>query len=236
MKFVLLALLAAVLIFAGCASQQAGNGQNAALPTAVQERTGTGVEPAQQAASQAGNAPQKAKTSCVLTLTPDTINAGDAADIGFSVYSDGNTKFTYNCGGEVREISAGGLITGSRLCNFMQPGEQTVWIKAEGELCAQKTLTVKASGTAKSCYINQSSVKKDLQAYSYEATVHFDGFAPGDKLVWICDRTTATKTLVGSSAGMPRQETISCDYNGRPANDYITVSVAGIDCGRISTR
>ena len=233
MKVILIVLLAAALVIAGCASQQGS--QNAALPTAVQERTGAEVQP-QQAVQQTGGTQQNAKINCVLTLTPGTINAGDATDIGFSVYSDGNTKFTYNCGDEVREISAGGLITGSRLCNFMQAGEQTVWIKAEGVLCAQKTLTVKASGTAKSCYIDPSSVEKDLQAYSYTATVHFDGFAPGDKLIWVCDRTTATRVLVGTTAGMPRQEIISCDYNGRPTKDSITVSIAGTSCGEISTR
>jgi len=113
-----------------------------------------------------------------------------------------------------------------------------VWIKADGAVCAQKTLVVQQAQTAKTCYIDQSSVKRDLVNYVYEARVQFSGFSPQDELVWICDRTTTRLTLGGggSPIGMPLYSDISCDFASRPVNDNIGVSIGDVSCGSISTR
>lgn len=266
MKMVLLVVLASALLLFGCASapqQQAvapafGN-KNTSSPPAVQERTGAEVEPknttpaqnqsplenttiqyvenATNTTVQANVTKQQVKNSCSLALYPESVAAGDSVEVSYTVYSEGNTRFTYSCGDEVRRISEGGLTTGTGLCHFSNEGEQTVWIKADDEICAQKTLNVSKGSAKRKCYIDTGSVQKNLQSYSYSATVYFDGFKPGDKLVWVCDYTTASKTLAGDpNAGMPRMEIISCDFNGRPLRDAIQVSVGNVSCGEISTR
>lgn len=216
---------------AGIQQQPAAQGQPAQNPPAIKERTGANVEntPAQ---------PQHQKQyTCSLTLTPPTINAGDSVDIGFAVQSEESVAFTYNCGDEIRGISTGGLTSGSRLCQFNAPGSVEVWIKADGVVCAQKTLVVQQAQTAKTCYIDQSSVKRDLANYYYEARVQFTGFSPQDELVWVCDYTTARQRLGGGGVvGMPLYSDIYCDFNGQPKKDAIEVSIGNVPCGSISTR
>ena len=212
------------------AAQQQLPAQN---PPAINARTGANVE-------NASAQPQQQKQyACSLTLTPPTISPGSSTDIGFTVQSNENVKFTYNCGNETRGISTGGLITGSRLCQFDTLGNVDVWIKADGVVCAQKTLAVQQPQTAKTCYINPSSVKRDLTNYYYSMRVQFSGFSPQDKLVWVCDYTTTTQALGGSlsgAVGMPLYSDIYCDFHSRPENSAIEVSIGNVSCGSISTR
>lgn len=173
------------------------------------------------------------------TINADRKMKPSTTDIGFAVQSKENVAFTFNCGSETLGISTGGLTSGSRICQFNTPGSVEVWIKADGVICAQKTLTVQASQTAKTCYIDPASVKRDLANYYYDARVQFTGFSPDDKLVWICGRTTATHTLggeIGGPVGMPLYSDIYCDFNGRPTQDSIEVSIGNFSCGSISTR
>ncbi|MFA6213733.1 MAG: hypothetical protein WC717_00450 [Candidatus Micrarchaeia archaeon] len=211
-----------------CNATQQQPAQNA---PAINARTGANIEPL-------GGLPQQQKQyTCSLTLNPSTIPPGSSTDIGFAVQSEQKVVFTYNCGNEIREISTGGLTSGSRLCQFDTPGSVNVWIKADGAVCAQKTLIVQPLQTAKTCYIDQASVKRDLANYYYEARVQFLGFAPQDELVWICDRTTARHPLGGGgSAGMPLYSDIYCDFANQPVNSAIEVSIGDVSCGSISTR
>ena len=212
--------------------QPAAQQQPVQNPPAINARTGTNVENA------SAQPQQQTQYSCSLTLTPPAIYAGSSTEIGFAVQSNENVEFTYNCGNETRGISTGGLTTGSRLCQFDAPGTVDVWIKADGVICAQKELTVQQQPqAAKTCYIDPSSVKRDLANYYYEARVQFAGFTPQDKLAWVCDYTTTTQTLGGGSAiGMPLYSDIYCDFSGRPVKDTIDVSIGNVSCGSISTR
>ena len=234
-KLLLMATLIISILLLGCTGTQqqpAAQPQPAQKPPAINARTGANVE-------TTSAQPQRQKHStCSLTLTPSTIYAGSSTEIGFAVQSKGSVVFTYNCGNEIREISTGGLTGGSRLCQFNSPGNVNVWIKADGVVCAQKTLIVQQpQTTAKTCYIDQSSVKRNLVNYYYEARVQFSGFSPQDVLVWTCDRTTARHTIGGDEAmGMPLYSDIYCDFNGQPTNSAIDVSIGSISCGSISTR
>jgi hypothetical protein len=216
----------------GAQQQPAGQQQQPAQnPTAINARTGANVENASAPPAQ------PKQQTCALTLSPSSINAGSSTEIGFAVQSAQSVVFTYNCGNEIREISTGGLTSGSRLCQFDAPGEVNVWIKADGAICAQKTLVVQEPRIAKTCHIDQSSVKRDLTNYYYEARVQFAGFSPQDVLVWACDRTTARHTLGGGGAtGMPLYSDIYCDFPGKPTSSTIDVSIGDVSCGSISTR
>jgi len=244
-RFLLMATLVMTILLLGCtipqqpavrqqqdaAQQQQQPEQN--MP-AINARTGANVE---NTAVPPAQAPPKQYT-CSLTLNPSTIAPGGSTEIGFAVQSEQKVAFTYNCGNEIREISSGGLTSGFRLCEFYTSGNIDVWIKADGVVCAQKTLVVQPSQAAKTCYIDQSSVKRDLANYVYDARVHFTGFTPQDELVWICDRTTTNHPLGGGGAamGMPLYSDIYCDFTARPVNDAIEVSIGSVSCGSISTR
>ena len=77
----------------------------------------------------------------------------------------------------------------------------------------------------------------DLASFYYKWTVHFDGFSDGDVLAWVCDNTVTKKKISSDPIwGMPRFETLSCDFSGRPAGDYINVSISGVPCGQVPTR
>lgn len=234
-KLLLMAAVIASILLLGCtgmpqqpsAQQQGQPAQN--MP-AINERTGANVE-------NATVSPQQPKQhTCSLTLSPSTINAGSSTEIGFAVQSEQSVAFTYSCGSEIRGISTGGLTSGSRLCQFNTPGNVEVWIKADGAVCAKKTLVVLQARIAKTCYIDQSSVKRDLASHYYEARVQFTGFSPQDELVWVCDRTTTRHTLGGDGAlGMPLYSDIYCDFASQPENSAIEVSIGSFSCGSIST-
>jgi len=237
-KFLLISAVIMSILLLGCiAPPQQSTAQQQQLPAqnapAINARTGANVENPVVAQPQ-----QQKQYTCFLTLTPSTISPGGSTDIGFAVQSEQKVEFTYNCGSEIRGISTGGLTTGSRLCQFSTPGNVDVWIKADGVVCAQKTLTVQQPQTAKTCYIDPSSVKRDLTNYYYEARVQFSGFSPQDELVWVCDRTTARHTLGGggSAMGMPLYSDIYCDFKSQPENSAIEVSIGAVSCGSISTR
>jgi hypothetical protein len=227
--FISILLLGCTGVQAQSASQQQQSpAQN---PPAINARTGANVE------NTSAPPTQPKQHTCSLTLSPSVINAGSSTEVGFAVQSEQSVEFTYNCGNEIRGISSGGLTSGSRLCQFNTPGNVDIWIKADGVVCAQKTLTVQQPQTAKTCYIDQSSVKRDLSTYNYEARVQFTGFSSQDVLVWICDHTTARHTLGGDEIlGMPLYSDIYCDFPGRPESSSIDVSIAGVSCGSISTR
>lgn len=237
MKAQLLAIFAAFILVFGCASQE-----QPPLPPqpSPQPDTGTGVlQPGgPKPSNNTTAAPSGSQTTCSLTLSPSTIRAGESADVGFSVFADDDTQFTFNCGDEIRSIATGGLTSGSRLCQFNEAGEQQVWIKADGIICAQKALRVlPVSSGPKNCYINESTIKKDFGSHYYEFTVHFTGFEPQDEIVWVCDYTTAKKQIGEAFGfGMPKKETLSCDYSESPRKDFIDVSIGGTGCGRVSTR
>lgn len=244
-RLLLLAALCALLlgcVTSGAAGGIAPNNQNQAPPVQsggntpeIVEGGNTGTvltgEPGENA-TQGGSA-----TTCRLELNPSTIRAGESTDISFAVSAGAPVEFTYNCGEEIRGISTGGMTGGSRLCQFKTPGQVAVWIKADGKVCAQQALNVLGSDSNKTCSIDQGSIEKNLQDYTYKFTVYFDGMSLEDKIVWNCDRTTATKGLYGDpTMGMTRSEILSCDFNSRPLKDTMEVSVGGVPCGTVSTR
>lgn len=242
-KLLLMASAIVFILLLGCTGtqQQPPTQQPAQNPPAINARTGANVVngSASPQPPASTSPPQQKQYTCSLTLTPSTITPGSSTEVNFAVQSQQRVNFTYNCGDEIREISSGGLTSGFRLCQFNTPGNVDVWIKADGVVCAQQTLTVSQPQTAKTCYIDQSSVKRDLTNYYYSARVQFTGFSPTDQLVWTCDRTTATHTLgggIGGPVGMPLYTDIYCDFTAQPVNDAISVSIAGISCGSISTR
>ena len=233
-RFLLMATAVISLLLLGCTGtpQQPTAQQPVQNQPAIAARTGANVE------NTTIQPIQPKQQTCALTLNPSTINPGGSTEIGFAVQSEQKVEFTYNCGSDIRVISTGGLTSGFRLCQFDTPGNVDVWIKADGIVCAQKTLAVQPSQAAKTCQIDQTSVKRDLGNYVYEARVNFSGFAPQDELVWVCDHTTTRHPLGGGGAvlGMPLYSDIYCDFTGRPINDSIDVSIGSVSCGSISTR
>ena len=248
MKLVILALFACSLLLLGCAgtpapSQPSANGQQPpagsnqqAANTGGQAQGGNTAPPAnpgQAPVQPAAPAPAQDYT-CALTLTPGTITAGGASDIGYSVSAQSDHNFTFNCGDEIREISTGGLTTGTRLCTFNTAGNIAVWIKADGNVCAQKTLVVLPREQGESCNVTLTS--RDDSTHTYKFRVNFKGFAPTDSILWICDYTGTTKKIGGSETGQWLYQDLYCDYVSTPVMDTINVSIAGVDCGTISTR
>lgn len=249
MKFAVFALIAAALLLLGCAASQPGTGEQGQQPAAgaqnpqekttppqQKELTGTGTQPESQPVETQVPPAQKKLYTCALTLSPETIQAGQSTDIGFSVSTKDNVVFTYNCGDEVREISTGGLTGGSRLCQFNTAGTVQVWIKADGEVCAQKLLTVRPNVPSNAnCSVNLTG--RNAESDYYEMRVDFTGFAPEENITWTCDYTTINRMIGGTAVvGMPLYEIISCDYSEKPRKDFIEVFVGGLKCGQVSTR
>lgn len=197
------------------------------------ERTGTGVAP-----DAGSNRPPSGQISCTLKLDPQEIAPGGYALVSYDTYSEREVRFTYNCGEQVTAISNGGLVSGAKLCQFNKSGRQQVWIKAGGIICAQANLTVgQVPDSFMNCYVNQSSMRRNLEDYYYSARVQFSGFSAGAVLEWRCGSTTANKTLNEAlGAGMPLYEEIYCDFPERPGSDAIPVSISGFSCGAIPTR
>ncbi|MFA6328414.1 MAG: hypothetical protein WCY41_03135 [Candidatus Micrarchaeia archaeon] len=90
---------------------------------------------------------------------------------------------------------------------------------------------------SKNCSIGSASVVRGFSSFYYEWTIHFDGFSDGDTLTWACGRTVAKKTISsGPVWGMPRFEVVSCDFPSAPKDDYINVSIGGVQCGQAPAR
>ncbi|VVC00281.1 Uncharacterised protein [uncultured archaeon] len=262
MKLVLLSILAVALLLFGCTapsapSQPAANGT---IPPEQQGQTGALVgndRDAHGCIGSAGYSWCEAKQKCIraweedclaqhytcsLQLVPSSINADDSTDLQYAVSSAGGVNFTYDCGNEKREISTGGLSTGSYLCHYGTPGTYNVSIYANGKPCASQILTVKTpeqSHLTANCYIDNSTIVRTVGPnYYYSATVRFTGFVVNDTLLVECGRTKLTSRLgSGAFGGMSTSEEVYCDYGTRvPEVDSIKISVAGVPCGSISTR
>lgn len=239
-KSVLIVLIACALLIFGCTAspspaQPAGNQQAApSQPSATGQQPPAGSEQEPVANATAPLQEQEQDYTCALSLSPATIYGGESTDVGFSVSAKSSHVFTFNCGDEIREISTGGLTTGSRLCQFNTEGNVSVWIKADGRVCAMKTLTVLPRAQGRSC--NVSLTSKDDSTHVYNFRVNFKGFEPSDNITWVCDFTTTTKGIGGSKSGQWLYQDLSCDYVDVPRKDVIGISIAGVECGQISTR
>lgn len=247
------------LLLLGCAGQQqappsqpnntpSGGAEPQAPPaapanntTAAENGTNISAAPPEPPALNETPAQPQGRYTCSLTLEPSSIQQGQTTKIGYSVWSEANVKFTYNCGNETAGIATGGLTAGSKLCEFDTPGNIAVRIKADGAVCAEKNLTVlkRAEGTApKLCWIEEQSIQRRLAPdYYYAATVRYEGFSENDTMTWICDYTTARSVLGGGPfGGMSAQKEIYCDFSQTPGKDYIDVEINGTSCGSMSTR
>lgn len=215
---------------------EGGSGRQTAVlgqPTVAHELTGS------PAIQNEGNArAEERKTTCSISFPGGAVHVRESKDVEFSVYTnEANADFTYECGTSSGRISDGGLVRMTILCQFNQSGTHEIRLFADGEPCAQKTIDVLPRAAPRgNCSIDGSSIVRDLQAYRYQMAVHFEGFSPADKLTWICDYTTATRTLGGDgAAGMPAMEIISCNYPEKPRKGYIEVYVGETLCGKVPT-
>ncbi|VVC01596.1 Uncharacterised protein [uncultured archaeon] len=234
--------------------QGSGNTATATSTTGVSvtgNGTGAGTTgvvaqpPAQPPAQNNTTAPSatpapKGKFTCSLTLDPTQIEQRGSTEISYSVWSDSNIKFTYNCGSEEDTIATGGLTSGSKLCEFDKAGTVSVQIKADGYVCAEKNLTVitRAAGEVQRCWIDTQTIVRRLNPdYYYSATVLYEGFSENDTLTWTCDRTTARSQLGGGPlGGVSASKEIYCDFSQVPFSNYIEISIGKSLCGSISTR
>jgi hypothetical protein len=247
----LIALPLLILLF-GCviAQEQSPSQPPAQSPSATPPSQWDGA-PGPSSANQSDNSPSpqtplqplptpgKPVYTCSLSLDSQTINAGGSTTINWDVYSPENTVFTYNCGNETRSIATGGMSSGFRICEFDAPGETIVWIKADGVICAQQTLTVEGSAPSatKACSIDKSSIEQRLDDYYYSANVEYSGFAPDDLVVWSCASSYSAQTRVGGDdkLGPTTSKHIFYDFKEKPPCAYIKVTVGGMDCGGIPT-
>ena len=265
MKMALFAVLVSAILLFGCASQQAApqqNATNATQPPAVKnttppmpgsDRDSYGCIPSagytwcdtlqkcirpweETCGPQVQNVTRKKLYTCSLTLTPETIYAGGATDVGYSVATQDNVDFTFDCGSEVREISTGGLTSGERLCTYPNAGILNVNLYADGAICAQKTLTVLPKPSVqgnRNCSV--SLINADVGNHYYELTAYFDGFSPSDNITWKCDYLTAVSGIeTAGNLGISRQKTLTCHYTAVPMKNYIEVYVGGMLCGNVT--
>lgn|GEM_PF-1974425 len=212
------------------ANPAAQQGNIANLPTLAHELTGT---PASQEASAL---PSDLKVTCKVSVREGSYLVGDKVYVDISAYTGSSgVNFTYKCGERAGMLSSGGIVDNTIFCQFASAGNNTVEVLANGHVCAEKAVFIlPARGT---CFIDSASVKRDLSSYYYEATVYFDGFTTGDPLKWVCDYTTTTRTFTSDPVlGMPRSESIYCDFPSKPKRDAIYVYMGDVPCGEISTR
>ena len=232
-----LAVIAMLLLF-GCVSEpKPSEGMQGIVVKNAEELIG-GVQPAKteplpatQAQSPAGQ-----KINCTLAVKQSEIVAGEQADMALSSSFAGSAQFDLACGNETKRIASENTLLLETKCRFDAPGTQAISVKANGQECARATVEVrkKASGT---CSIDSKSIEMDLASFYYKWTVHFDGFTDGDVLAWVCDNTVTKKKISSDPIwGMPRLETLSCDFPGKPVQDYINVSISGVPCGQVPTR
>lgn len=230
-----------ILLLSGCASQQRGEGQAEQL-----NETGRVPFPSKTVITQV--LPDRANKTkppvyegetergCNVSLRPSEIYAGQFVEFGFSLYTYVDTEFTFNCGDEELRISTGGSLKGIKMCRFSQPGTTLVWMKANGEQCDAKNLTVKpAVSDPRTCYMDSMQY---LPNYTYNATVHFTGFGENDDFVWFCDSITKRKPIKRdiSTQKLPDSLTISCEFGSKPQKDEIEAFIGPIRCGGMPTR
>jgi len=222
----------AMLLLMGCASEP--KPKEGVQGIVVQNAEGLlgQVQPAGNNAT----AQQPQDISCTLDVPAASALVGEQVSVVLKSSFQGSAQFDLACGNETRHLLSENTLVYETSCKFGTPGAQKVTAAANGKECASKTVQVlgKANGT---CSIDAASVERDLQAHYYKWTVRFDGFSPGDEIVWVCDSTVSRMKLAGDPIwGMPRMETLSCNFPSTPKNDAITVSVGGVACGQVSTR
>ena len=191
-------------------------------------------------APKAGDSPASntswQQINCTLAVKQPTIVAGEKVDITLNSRFSGSARFDLVCGNETRNILTENTLALETSCRFDTPGEQMIYVMANGRHCASAAVEVrkKAGGN---CSIDSAGMERDLTSYYYKWKVDFDGFSDGDILTWACGNTVSKKKLSSDLIwGMPRFEVLSCDFPGRPADDYINVSISGVQCGQVSTR
>ncbi len=233
-----------VLLVSGCTAlhdtQQQGNGEQVLISHGILYPSKTVVD------STIPNTTKKPKPpvyqrnpdrSCNVTVSPNTIYAGESVEVEFSLVATADTDFTFICGDEERHITSGsgGFLTGIQMCRFNKPGIIEVWVKAENNTCARQNLTVKPRiSDPRSCYIGAI---EHLPNYTYNATVHYDGFGQKDDFVWFCDTIAIRKKIKESSPGSPLAGAIniSCAFGSKPQKEEIEVFIGSIKCGGIPT-
>ena len=232
-----LAAVAALLLF-GCVSEpKPASGMQGIV---VQNAEGLlGNVQNQSSASQPATPAQNATgqpINCTLAVKQSVILAGEQVDISLGSHFTGSARFDLACGNETRSLISENTLALETKCKFDTPGAQTILVRANGQECASATVEVrkKAGGN---CSIDSTSIVRDLSSFYYKWTVRFDGFTDGDVLAWVCDNTVSKEKLSSDPIwGMPRLETLSCGFPGRPAQDYIHVSISGVQCGQVPTR
>lgn len=235
-KLALFAAFACAFLLLGCT--ESGEGRLPIPPKPVQE-TPQIVQPANNTQNVSNSSEYitpsiPAKINCNVSVSPSQIYAGQKTNILFNVYSDGNTRFTFNCEDESMLISTGGLINGNRYCLFTKPGEAQVSILADGQICASANLTVLESGYVdRKCFIDANSIQRKINVTSfYSATVWFRDFSQNTTLDWWCDK----KQMGVGVNGTQGAALVYCGFNTVPDNDEIPVSIENVPCGRIATR
>jgi len=221
-----LAVIAAILFF-GCVSEPkpVGGIQDMVVQNA-EEVIGT-MQPAKR---------DELQINCTLAVKQSAVMVGEPVDIVLNSQFPGSASFDLMCGDGIMRLIDEDALALETTCKFDTPGTYAISVKANGRECANASVEVRnrADGI---CSIDSTSIERDFTSYYYKWIVNFDGFSDGDVLTWICDSTVAKKILVGNPIwGMPRFEILSCDFPGKPVENYINVSISGVPCGNVSTR
>jgi|GEM_PF-2916919 len=232
-----LAAIAALLFF-GCVSEPKPTSgmqgivvQNAEGLIGEVQAPKAGAQPATPEQDASGQ-----RINCTLAVKPSAIVAGEMVGITLNSRFAGSARFDLMCGNETRSLTSENTLALDTSCRFDAPGEHMIYVMANGRECASAVVEArrKAGGN---CSIDSASIERDLASYYYKWKVDFDGFSDGDTLTWACGNTVSRKKLSSDLIwGMPLFEVLSCDYPSRPADDYISVSISGVQCGKVSTR
>jgi hypothetical protein len=179
------------------------------------------------------------RITCSVTVSPQMAYQNAQVYEEVAVYSDAPVNFTFNCGNQTKRASLGGLSGTANFCTFSQPGNQTIWVAANGNICANTTVdilpvAVATAAPAQVCTINPGSISYDLSRHIYSAIADFSGFGPSDILAWTCGSTVSTTSFVGSPS-MPSQAPVYCIFSSTPSSGEINVTMGGVSCGSIPT-
>jgi hypothetical protein len=178
---------------------------------------------------------------CSIALASPSILQGTSVGEKVTATAKSGETVTFLCGDRAETLGTNGFFQNDASCGFNTPGEYSVWVKINGELCASAPLHVTSTPPTaalnKSCNLVNGSIKRDTETMYYEALVNYSGFGANDSLHWDCGWRNYYKNLSQqtNAIGVGGAITVYCQYTDRALlPSSIKIDVGGMDCGSIN--